>query len=305
MAETLPSTTAEEAALAGALPAGFGTQTGGAIPTGGFSSVGYIDSAIPMSQVRLRYDSAYGNNRPDRAEFFYPKCGCFRPGDPNAAGPPLAEPNVDYQEIRAYLEGAWSDRFSTFVEVPVRIINPQANDNTSGLGDVEFGLKYALVRNYNQTLSVQVRTFAPSGDGFKGLGTEHWSLEPALLYNRQVGDRVILEAELRDWTALDSDTDFAGNVLRYGVGVSYVFQPTCNLSVAPVVELVGWTVLNGLEFADVTRVEDATGDTIFNVKPGVRATLFNSIEAYIGYGRPLTGAVWYKDILRLELKYRY
>src|SRR5207248_6321693 len=46
--------------------------------TGAESSVGYIDSAVPRTQFRLRYDSAYDNNRPDRAAFFYPKCGCFQ-----------------------------------------------------------------------------------------------------------------------------------------------------------------------------------------------------------------------------------
>src|SRR5437660_1305295 len=58
------------------------------------SDVGYIDSAIPRTLLRLRADSAFNDNRPDRAEFFYAKCGCFRglsPNnplfDPKAAGP--------------------------------------------------------------------------------------------------------------------------------------------------------------------------------------------------------------------------
>ena len=37
---------------------------------------GYIDSAVPRSNIRLRYDDAYNMNRPDRAEYFYPQCGC-------------------------------------------------------------------------------------------------------------------------------------------------------------------------------------------------------------------------------------
>jgi hypothetical protein len=31
---------------------------------------GYIDNAVPVSQLVLRYDTAYRSNRPDRAEFF-------------------------------------------------------------------------------------------------------------------------------------------------------------------------------------------------------------------------------------------
>ena len=37
------------------------------------SSVGYIDTAIPGNVFRLRFDTAYNNNRPNRAEFFYAK----------------------------------------------------------------------------------------------------------------------------------------------------------------------------------------------------------------------------------------
>src|SRR5262245_47230214 len=56
------------------------SQAGGG-ETFAAGDTGYIDSAIPRTTLRLRYDSASGNNRPDRAEFFYPKCGCF-PGGP-------------------------------------------------------------------------------------------------------------------------------------------------------------------------------------------------------------------------------
>src|SRR5207302_1734348 len=48
---------------------GFQGESGAAGGGGTFS--GYIDSALPVTQIRLRYDSAYDDNRPDRAEFFY------------------------------------------------------------------------------------------------------------------------------------------------------------------------------------------------------------------------------------------
>ena len=80
---------------------------------------GYIDNAIPMTQVRLRFDAAYDDNRPDRAEFFYAKCGCFKPSGVRAPGPPLAETSVDYQDLSTYVEGALSNRFSAFVEVNI------------------------------------------------------------------------------------------------------------------------------------------------------------------------------------------
>ena len=63
----------------------------------------------------------------------------------------------------------------------------------------------------------------------------------------------------------------------------------------------------------MTAVKDAAGDTIVNAKIGVRlgfgplvgpANLSRS-DLYIGYGRALTGDVWYKDILRVEYAWRF
>ena len=41
--------------------------------------VGYIDNAIVVSsEVRIRFDAAFNDQFPDRAEFIYGKCGCYR-----------------------------------------------------------------------------------------------------------------------------------------------------------------------------------------------------------------------------------
>src|SRR5262249_55019919 len=149
--------------------------TGGA--TVGSNGSGYIDNAIPGPQLRLRYDTADDLRQPNRAEFFWaqPK--------PNGPGLPLPDPNVDYQELNAYVEFARSDeaRYSIFFEVPLRAINPDINANNTGLGDVNAGFKYALIRDEDLVLTAQLRVYAPSGAASQGLGTRHVSLEPALL----------------------------------------------------------------------------------------------------------------------------
>ena len=48
------------------------------------------------------------------------------------------ESSINSQELQAYLEYAPSCRWSVFVEMPYRIINPQANDNANGIGDIRF-----------------------------------------------------------------------------------------------------------------------------------------------------------------------
>jgi hypothetical protein len=72
-----------------------------------------------------------------------------------------------------------------------------------------------------------------------------------------------------------------------------------------VAEVMGWTVLNGKETAaigsNIFEIRSAGGDSMLNVKLGVR-TAFEKCDLYVGYGRPLTGAVWYKDIARVEFR---
>ena len=68
------------------------------------SMVGYIEDAGIHSQIRFRFDAGFGNTAPDRAEFFYAKCGCFQTWpvpytDPEAPGPGGAIPTeLNFQQ---------------------------------------------------------------------------------------------------------------------------------------------------------------------------------------------------------------
>ena len=275
------------------------------------SNAAYVDSAIPVTQFRFRFDAAYDDNRPDRAEFFYPKCGCFHTSD--SRGPAAPETNVDYQEYTSYIEYAFGPRFSAFFEVPYRSINPTVNPNEDGFGDLNTGFKWAFLYQPASVGTFQFRTYIPTGLGRFGLGTDHVSLEPALLFWHQFGNRLILETELRDWIPI-AGSDFSGNVLRYGVSLSYDVVQTDAFRVAPVAEVVGWTPLSGKEFdAAENRVLDSAGHTIVNAKTGIRLGVgratqpgqLNRSDFFVGYSRALTGDVWYKDALRVELRYRF
>jgi hypothetical protein len=273
-----------------------------AAPSDAESSVGYIDSALPMTQLRLRFDAAYGSNSPSRAEFFYPQGGFA-----GARGPQLPERNVDYQEQSTYLEWAYKGTFSAFVEVPVRWVNPDNNPDEGGLGDVNAGFKWAFYASPCLTTTFQFRTYFPSATA-DALGTGHYSLEPALLFNYRAADFLTFEGEFRDWIPLGG-TDFAGNVTRYGIGVGFGQREDDNYWVIPVVEFVGWTVLSGKESLYVSPsqsiVRSASGETIVNVKAGLRFGFGDLFDIYLGYGRALTGDVWYTDIARAEMRIHF
>jgi hypothetical protein len=261
--------------------------------------VGYIDNALPMNQIRLRFDAGYNFHRPNRAEFFYAKTS------PAGPGLPVPEPRIDYQDLSCYLEVAPRDSLSAFVEIPWRFLNPEVNANVNGLADMNAGFKFGLVQGPDVAATFQLRTYAPTGDASRGLGTHHVSLEPALLVYKPLTERLGCSGELRYWVPIGG-TDFAGDIVRYGAGVFYDVYLGGHLTLTPVAEFVGWTVLNGKESAvgpsgQIIR-QDAEGNTIVNVKLGLRATFGNWGDIYGGYGRPLTGDRWYANIFRLEFR---
>jgi hypothetical protein len=281
------------------------------------SNSGYIDSALIGNVARFRFDAGYDDNVPDRAEFFYGKCGCFRVlgADPRAPGPPKLEKGVDYQDLSGYLEYAVTDRLSGFVELPYRFLNPEVNANASGLADMNAGFKWAFISTDDWVMTFQFKTYAPTGDAERGLGNNHVSLEPGLLFWGRLTDKLIMEGEFRPWFPAGG-TDFEGNILRYGLGFSYDLYHIGCARVVPVVEFVGWTILSGMQlpippqieltpqgFAyDIIPAQPADGETIVNVKLGVRAYFAERSSLYVGYGRALTGTVWYKDMLRVEYR---
>ena len=234
--------------------------------------VGYIDDAIVASQIRIRFDAGFHDNAPDRAEFFYPQCACFGGPGPDFPG---ASNNINFQQLYFQAEYAPVSRFSIFTEVPIRWIHPQPGSfitNTfdpktetpslqtiSGISDVRAGLKVALAASSNHALTFQFKAYFPSGDGSRGLGTDHYSIEPSLLYYQKLSDRWALESQVGGWVPIDGSTftfvnsktspafghSYAGDIFFYGFGPSYQLYRSDRVSLAPVVELFGWNVRGG------------------------------------------------------------
>jgi outer membrane putative beta-barrel porin/alpha-amylase len=264
---------------------------------------GYLDPAAPMNVFRFRYDSEHDINRPDRSEFFYAKSGLL-----GGRGVDELQSTLDMQVLTAYVEVAPTSRFSVFADIPYRVVTEASDSDVDrGLSDVDFGMKTALILQPDQILSLQLKAYAPSGNASLGLGNGHWTFEPSLLAWKKLGEKTQIYAQLGDWIPL-TDSDFAGNVLEYGVGVSYTaFERGC-FRISPVVEMLGWSVLSGKEFTGletpVPMVVDAAGTTIVNAKVGVRLEA-GAQSLYVGYGRALTSDIWYRDIFRVEYRLQF
>ena len=302
-----------------AKPNSSSTPRGESTPKIPGSMVGYIDNPIPESEVRIRFDAGFHDNAPDRAEFFYAQCGC-NGGDAPGPKPGLVA-DLNFQQLYLRAEYAPISRFSIFTEVPVRWIQPQVFvagtgtfPNQAGLSDVLAGFKFAAVASSSQYLTFQFQASFPSGDASKGLGTNHYSVEPELLYYQRISDRVALEAMVGDTHPIGGSTalvhgvttSFAGDVFSYGVGPSYALYKGERVQFVPVIELVGWSVLSGLRTdpASISIVK-AGGSNIINLKGGARTFIGAHNSIYIGYGHQIAHDVWYKEILRVEYRYTF
>ena len=291
------------------------------------SMVGYIDDAIIHSEVRVRFDAALHDTTPDRAEFFYAKCGCYRfitPQtnqlyDPRTPGPgpgiPLA---INFQQLYFYGEYAPHTHLSVFMQLPFRWLqahaspgSSQAFPNAGGFSDIQLGVKFAPLVTTRHYVTLQFKAYLPSGDASIGLGTHHYSVEPSLLYYQRFSDRFAVEAEVGDTHPLGTSSGvptatshgFAGDVFFYGAGPSYQFIKGEKFSLAGVVEVVGWNVRSG--YVTGPANPSTAGVNIVNIKAGPRLSIGTHHSVYFGYGRGLTSQTWYRDIFRTEYRYSF
>jgi len=294
------------------------------------SMVGYINDSSIRSQLRVRFDSGSGLNSADRAEFFYAKYGwyahqptTFVNYDPDAPGPwpgLLADGNFN----QLYLLGEYSfanSRASAFVELPIRWFRPEewipgfgVGEKSTGLSDIRFGAKLGLMSTDRDQATVLFQVTTPTGDPAKALGTNHVSIEPAFLLAHGIGEKVNVEGQFgmviptggSAGLPVSSPDKFSGSVLYYGVGPSFDVYSTSTLRFAPVVELVGWSVLGGFRTTcgDVTCFLEANdpGGSIVNIKFGGRIVMRDRNSIYVGFGKALTEEKWYDKIFRLEFR---
>jgi hypothetical protein len=266
------------------------------------SFVAWIDSAAPRNVIGFRFDGAFHNRQPMRAEYLHPSGGI-----PNANGFPLMETKISYQELTSFAEYSITPWFSGFVEGPYRWLNPDINENRSGAGDMRYGLKLCTYSQDHFIATILVRLYQPSAR-VEALGTGHWSIEPGLLLAYQMNEMLHFEGELRYWIPLTGD-EFAGEVARYGLGLAWGQRASSGLWYMPVIEGIGWTVMNGKTAvaysADNYLIQEAHGQTIANGYLGVRWGHGANLDFYAGYGRSFTGHFWARDQFRFEIRYSY
>lgn len=265
------------------------------------SSVGFIDSALPMTNLRIRYDANFKADRNTRAEYL------FAFPQPVGRGYPVDEVRIDEQKVTTSFEYALSTKLSAFAEIGAHFVDPDFNANASGFDDMNVGVKWAFWWTEHRIFTAQLRGYLPTGDADKGLGVGHGAIEPGILLMHRISERFRMEKEVRLWIPLDGAKGDAGSVLKYGISSGYDVVSQGNLRISPVAELVGWTVVGGhtryITPAGIV-VQDAYADTIFNGTLGVRVVAGDCgrHQFFAGYAHALTGETWFRDGARIEYR---
>ncbi|MEN1678598.1 MAG: hypothetical protein AAGJ46_03325 [Planctomycetota bacterium] len=274
-------------------------------------AISFVDTAQPLNNFRTRLDAGYGWQLPDRSEYFWQKIGNSDELQP--------ERSVDYQDIRAYLEMG-GRKFSVGTDIPIRMIAPENNPDTAGLGDISITTKLVFLEGKRWMLTQLLRTYIPSGDAREGLGTGHASIEPGFAWRYKYSPVTYLHGDLKLWVPLGGDQDHAGEVITYGFAMSHVWSETDSYAVMPTLELTGVSFVDGAATVATNQFDadgniigvpgDVDADNVINIHPGVRWVWDRGSDCGIqefglSSGFALTSDRTYRSIMRFEARWSW
>jgi len=221
-----------------------------------------IEASQPTNFLMLRWDSGYGLQTPDRAEYFW-----SMPGRGPALSPTYPN-SLNYTELR-FINEVGSQVFSVQTEIPLRLLQPDVGGSSSGIGDMKVATKARLVNGKRWQITQIMRTYIPIGSAQNGMGTGHVSLEPGALVRYEVRSDTYIHTQVKYWIPIAADVGFASNVLTTGVGVSHVLYETNNFAIIPSVEFVNYGFLSGQKTVNGINVY-AGGENAYNIVTGAR-----------------------------------
>jgi hypothetical protein len=256
----------------------------------------FQDSPRPVTQTRIRWDNVRDYGFPDSAEYFWGQIGVKAMKNPT--------PSLNYNELSLYQEIA-AKGASMFFELPYYSIDPLNNAGASGIGDMNLGVKTVLLDRELLLVTMQFRTFIPSGNFTAGLGTGHVSLEPSLLAALKLTHDTYLQMQLTDWIPLGGDSGFEGMVFHYHLSLNHdLWQHGDFLNVIGTIEFNGYNYRG--EFTDVTgTVVGLDGSNYFNAGPGIRLQICDKFDMGFGAAFGFGSSHGPGQIYRTELRIRF
>lgn len=240
----------------------------------------FQDGPRPVTQTRIRWDRGLNYNFPDTAEWYWAQIG--------GKGPGTNTPRLRYDELFLYQEIA-AKGFSAFVEFGYRSFDPVLGPGASGMGDMNVGAKTVLLDRELLLVTMQFRTFIPTGNFTSGLGTGHVALEPALLAALKLAPTTHLQMQVAEWIPIGGTSGFEGSTFHYHVSLNHLLCHHGNfLSVIGTLEFNGWNFRGGFTDFPSGAVLANDGNTYLNAGPGLRLMFCDRVDfgfaAAFGFG---------------------
>ena len=280
----------------------------------------FQDYARPRTIARFRWDNVSDFQFPDRSEFFWAR------DDGKGAGPQPPHPfprkvpagstikqvqykgerSVSYDQLYYYQEAA-AGRSSFFIEIPYRSTHPYYTDHHAGFSDMNLGTKSLLLDCELLQITFQFKTYLPTGQSIKGLGTGHVSLEPSLLASLRLSPDTYLQGQIAEWIPLGGDPAYAGAILHYHGSLNHVlYRLTPDVPVIGTLEGNAWSFQDGAYTDPVLgSFRKSSGDTYFNLGPGLRVSVCNNVDFGAAVAFPLSEPHWANPIFRSEFRILY
>ncbi len=151
------------------------------------------------------------------------------------------------------------------------------------------------------------RTYMPTGNFTKGLGTGHVSLEPSLLVGVKLSPTTYFQGQVSEWIPLGGDPTYQGSVLHYHTSIN---QEVCRI--LPDVPLIATGEFNGWSFQDgaytdpfLGGLQKSSGYTYADLGCGLRLFICDRVDFGCGYARAISGQHFARDFFRFEFRVRF
>jgi len=256
----------------------------------------FQDGPRPVTQTRVRWDRGHNYRFPDTAEFFWAQIG--------GKGPATPTPSLRYDQLWFYQEIA-AKGASVFVELTYLTHDPVFGNSAAGMGDMNVGAKTVLLDRELLLITMQFRTFIPTGNFTAGLGTGHVALEPSLMAALKLTHSTHLQTQISEWIPLGGSNGFQGSVFHFHGSLNHMLCEYGNmLAIIGTLELNGYTFRG--QFTDFPSGEPASlsAATYMNGGPGLRVQICERVDfgfaAAFGFGNRHGPDQLYRSEFRLR-----
>jgi hypothetical protein len=291
----------------------------------------FVESARPVTQMKIRLDAGWDLTAPDRAEYFWARERTTRnqvslvsTRTGAGKGPAGITQRLRYQEPSLITE-AGTETFGLTLELPYRKYEVTAAPTpfgavggASGFGDLKIGTKAVILDCELLQIAFGFKTTVPTGDFTHGLGIGHVALEPALLFGLKLTESAYLQASINYWIPIGGDDLYQATILHEHLSCNHVlWQRGHGLILVGTLEGSVFSILGGSYTNSILEVPDPNNGgmlaplatrgsaTIAYAGPGVRLFICDKLDVGAGVAFAVTDPRWAAELLRFEFRWRF